>query len=199
MCFSSTQQIIPIIKAEPLNPEPKLGETTCFLCDKKFTDEDMLKDHLQRHCDEMSEEEEKPKDGKFLCAICNQTLESEEAREAHEEKHLYDDEDDNPNLISIENAKLEKSFSCSECGESFASELLLVMHTPLHEEEAEIAEWEKRREDAVLYSCEMCDATFTSEMELGEHTYTHEGQHICMLCGLPFENEEELQKHVAIH
>ncbi|XP_011300856.1 uncharacterized protein [Fopius arisanus] len=78
------------------------GAYSCFICDKNFTNADVLKDHIQTHCDNMSEGEQAQSERVYQCAICGEIMDSESTLENHVEKHLYDDEDDNPNLINIE-------------------------------------------------------------------------------------------------
>lgn len=176
---------------------------TCFVCDKIFTDEEILKDHLQKHCDDISEDDQSPGKEQYQCAICGDSLDSEEALEAHVEKHLFDEEDDNPNLINIanENDKSnEEPYQCLQCAETFNSEMLLEMHMQAHEEEAAIAEWEKQGIKACEYQCMICDELFDTEEDLSEHLDIHNGNaHVCQLCDKPFPSLEDLQKHVATH
>ncbi|XP_031828744.2 uncharacterized protein LOC116425320 isoform X1 [Nomia melanderi] len=176
---------------------------TCFVCDKIFTDEEILKDHLQKHCDDMSEDDQSTGKEQYQCAICGDSLDSEDALEAHVEKHLFDEEDDNPNLINIAN-ETEKTgddpYHCLQCTESFNSEMLLEMHMQAHEEEAAIAEWEKQGIKAYEYQCMICDELFETEEELSEHLDIHNGNaYVCQLCEKPFSSLEDLQKHVATH
>ncbi|XP_035733897.1 zinc finger protein 836-like [Vespa mandarinia] len=176
---------------------------TCFVCDKIFTDEEILKDHLQKHCDDISEDEQSIGKEQYQCAICGDSMESEDALGVHVEKHLFDDEDDNPNLITIgtENEKTkESSYQCVQCAEIFNSEMLLEMHTQAHEEEAAIAEWEKQGMKAYEYQCMICDDLFETEEELSEHLDVHNGNaHVCQLCEKPFPTLLHLQQHVATH
>ncbi|XP_012279795.1 uncharacterized protein LOC105699417 isoform X2 [Orussus abietinus] len=175
---------------------------TCFVCDKTFTDEEILKDHLQKHCDDMSEDEQSNGKEQYQCAICSETLESEEALESHVEKHLFDDEDDNPNLISIEvdKEKPQETYKCEQCSEEFESDMLLAMHLQAHEEEIAIAEWEKQEIKSQDYECTLCDEVFDTEEGLSEHLDVHNGNaHVCLLCDRPFATLIELQNHVATH
>ena len=176
---------------------------TCFVCDKIFTDEEILKDHLQKHCDDMSEDDQSTGKEQYQCAICGDSLDSEDALEAHVEKHLFDEEDDNPNLINIanENDKAkDEPYHCLQCAETFNSEMLLEMHMQAHEEEAAIAEWEKQGIKAYEFQCTICDELFETEEELSEHLDIHNGNaHVCQLCEKPFSSLEDLQKHVATH
>ncbi|XP_015599982.1 uncharacterized protein LOC107269979 isoform X2 [Cephus cinctus] len=192
------------VESAPVVKVPK-QTYTCFVCDKIFTDEEVLKDHLQKHCDDISEDEQSTGKEQYQCAICGETLESEEVLESHVEKHLFDDEDDNPNLISITNEpeKQEgKNFhKCAQCSEQFDSEMLLVMHMQAHEEEAAIAEWEKRGLNVQQdYICVICDQVFSRQDELSEHLDVHNGNaQVCFLCEKPFSTLEDLQKHVESH
>ncbi|KAI4482066.1 hypothetical protein M0804_009085 [Polistes exclamans] len=176
---------------------------TCFVCDKLFTDEEVLKDHLQKHCEEMSEDEHSTGKEQYQCAICGDSMESEDALGVHVEKHLFDDEDDNPNLITIgtENDKTkESSHQCAQCSETFNSEILLEIHMQGHAEESAIEEWEKQGMKAYEYQCMICDELFEAEEELSEHLDVHNSNaHVCQLCEKPFSTLLDLQQHVATH
>lgn len=177
---------------------------TCFVCDKIFTDEEVLKDHLQKHCDDLSEGEQSNSKEQYQCAICGNTLESDQALEEHVGKHLFDDEDDNPNLISIDQGntvnKPRETYQCGQCSEIFDSEMLLEMHMQAHEEEIAIAEWEKQGMKVYQYQCMLCDELFDTEEELAEHLDIHNANaQICQLCDKPFRTLEDLQEHVATH
>ncbi|XP_011269872.1 uncharacterized protein LOC105259563 isoform X2 [Camponotus floridanus] len=180
---------------------------TCFVCDKIFTDEEVLKDHLQKHCDDLSEGEQSNSKEQFQCAICGDTLESDQALEEHVGKHLFDDEDDNPNLISINQdnksnkTKEVESYCCGQCSEAFDSEMSLEIHMQEHAEEVAIAEWEKQGMRVInQYQCMLCDELFDVEDDLAEHLDIHNANaHVCQLCDKPFRTLEDLQEHVATH
>ncbi|XP_078036251.1 uncharacterized protein LOC144469647 isoform X3 [Augochlora pura] len=175
---------------------------TCFVCDKIFTDDEVLKDHLQKHCNDISEDDQSTGKEQYQCAICGDTLESEDVLEAHVEKHLFDEEDDNPNLINIAN-ETEKSdpYRCHQCKASFTSEMLLEMHMPAHEEEAAIAEWEKQGiRSYESYQCAICDELYETAQDLSDHLDIHNANaYECQLCEKPFSTLMDLQKHVATH
>lgn len=187
------------------NAAQKPKETyTCFVCDKIFTDEEVLKDHLQKHCDDLSEGEQSTSKEQYQCAICGNTLDSDQALEEHVGKHLFDDEDDNPNLISIDQDndknKAMKTYYCDQCSETFSSEVLLEIHTQAHEEDAAIAEWERQAMKIYQYQCMLCDELFDVEEDLAEHLDVHNGNaQVCQLCDKPFRTLEDLRQHVATH
>lgn len=183
---------------------------TCFVCDKIFTDEEILKDHLQKHCDDLSEGEQNNSKEQYQCAICGDSLESDQALEEHVGKHLFDDEDDNPNLISIGDQENKKSksetYHCSQCPKMFDSDILLEMHMQAHEEEAAIAEWEKKGINISPYQCMLCEQSefLDTEEELAIHLNIIHNIHtgdaeVCQLCDRSFRTLEELQEHVATH
>lgn len=179
---------------------------TCFVCDKIFTDEEVLKDHLQKHCDDLSEGEQSNNKEQYQCAICGDTLETDQALEEHVGKHLFDDEDDNPNLISIEEQENNQSkiYQCGQCLETFDSQVLLEIHVQAHEEEVAIAEWEKKGTDVCPYECMLCGETIDTEEELSVHldvihNIRNADAQVCQLCDQPFSTLEELQEHVATH
>ncbi|XP_015124480.1 zinc finger and BTB domain-containing protein 41 [Diachasma alloeum] len=185
--------------------EENKGVSSCFICDKNFMNEELLRNHFQTHCDNTSEGDQVLEDKVYQCAICGETLESESGLEDHVEKHLCDDEDDNPNLINIEGilqVQINKQMhTCVQCAQQFDTELNLVMHMQQHEEEAAFAEWGKEGLKAQDdHACTICEETFTSEETLANHLDLHNGScHICELCDRPFWTIDELQRHVISH
>lgn len=193
------------------NKESKLDSTkmnalkkqegyTCFVCDKRFSDEEVMKDHLQQHCDDISEEEQNLKEH-YQCAICSESLESEDALSTHVENHLFDDADDNPNLININDTGKSKDtqYYCDQCPEQFSSRSILAMHQEIHDDETDTV-WEKERNFMSNYSCTICDEMFATEHELADHLDIHnENSHICLLCEKTFATLTELQTHVETH
>ena len=160
-----------------------------------------MKDHLQQHCDDISEDERSSKEN-YQCAICGDSLETEDAFKTHVENHLFDDEDDNPNLISItENGKpKEVKYYCEQCAEEFPTKAAFVIHKEAHEEDLSIAEWEGQKNLMHDHSCTICDEVFLNEQDLAEHLDVHNGNvHVCLLCEKSFPTLPDLQVHVESH
>ncbi|XP_014207508.1 uncharacterized protein LOC106638701 isoform X2 [Copidosoma floridanum] len=195
------------------------GEThgvACFVCDRVFSNEQQMKDHLQMHCEEVSESIEKDS---FTCAFCADKFPNEEQLEEHVNVHLNEDGDEKISMMI--DAQLEarrdrqrKPFECDQCGEEFLSKSLLEMHAAVHEEEEEeeaAAEEETQADDELDnlenpeelegdHVCDVCDEIFDTQAELRTHRDTHNGNtHICILCEMPFVSIEELQEHVSTH
>ncbi|XP_067215427.1 zinc finger protein 836-like isoform X2 [Linepithema humile] len=190
------------------NIAQKNKEYNCFLCEKIFIDEELLKDHLQQHCDEQSDEERSDKkDPKHKCTICGNILESDKALEEHICKHWFDGEDSNNlNKTSSNNeennpedstSSEDEFHQCSQCWELFDSEILLEMHTRVH-----VQKVPKAAETQIIYQyqCTLCDDLFDTEKDLEDHINLHNGNaQICQLCDKPFRTLEELQEHVTTH
>lgn len=195
------------VKSDNSKTEKKSQETyNCFLCDKIFTDEEVLKDHLQKHCDDLSEGEENSSKEQYQCAICGDTLESDQALEEHVSKHLFNDED-NTNLISVsqdneDTAKSNKNkiYRCDQCSMTFNSEISLKTHAETHTQEVAIEKYQQDSTVIYQYQCTLCEDLFDSEREMAEHLELHNGDaQVCQLCEKPFRTLEELQEHVATH
>ncbi|XP_011495585.1 PREDICTED: uncharacterized protein LOC105360389 [Ceratosolen solmsi marchali] len=175
---------------------------SCFVCDKIFVDEEQMKDHLQMHCEEVSDE---GNEKGFQCAFCGEKFQTEESLEMHVGSHLHEDSDDKINLLISMESRRDKQkravFRCERCSESFASSLLLATHLPLHEEEdAMLAEYEKQDVEQEAHVCTICDEVFDTADELSDHLDVHNGNvHVCILCEKPFSSIRDLQEHVSTH
>lgn len=192
------------VKSDVARNVEKDKEYTCFLCDQIFTDEDMLKDHLQQHCDDLSDEEQNKDLHK--CTICGNLLESSQALEEHICKHWFDGEgssDMNSINLNDENTTEDSStedeiHQCSECWEMFNSQALLEMHTRVHVQEASTTKPDEQV--GYQYLCMLCDDLLDTEKDLADHINLHNGNaQICQLCDKPFHTLEELQEHVMTH
>ncbi|XP_012224806.1 uncharacterized protein [Linepithema humile] len=195
------------VKSDGSKTEEKSKETyNCFLCDKIFTDEEVLKDHLQKHCDDLSEGEENSSKEQYQCAICGDTLESDQALEEHVSKHLFNDED-NTNLINVnqdneDTAKSNKHkiYHCDQCSITFNSETSLKTHAKTHIQEVTTEKYQQDSTVIYQYQCTLCEELFDAEEEMAEHLELHNGDaQVCQLCDKPFRTLEELQEHVATH
>lgn len=179
---------------------------SCFVCDKVFVDEDQMKDHLQMHCEEVSDESNEKG---FQCAFCGEKFQTEDALETHVDNHLLEDGDEKINMmINLETRRDKRHgragvFRCEQCPESFSSSLLLASHLALHEEEdAALSEYGKQDESEQQehHVCTVCDEIFDTSEELLEHQDVHNGNaHVCILCEKPFSSIRDLQEHVSTH
>ncbi|PIO11480.1 hypothetical protein AB205_0072280, partial [Aquarana catesbeiana] len=80
------------------------------------------------------------------------------------------------------------TFSCSECGESFGSELSLSLHQRFHSGEN-------------LHSCPECGKFFLHKSALLRHEGSHKGEkpHSCDECGKCFSRKSNLSAHQRLH
>ncbi|XP_034946360.1 uncharacterized protein [Chelonus insularis] len=177
-----------------------IKEVNCFICEKAFSNAEKLKDHLQSHCDDNDESSSNIKEI-FQCAICGMTVDTGEKLESHVEQHLFNDADDNPDLIDVVvDMKKPELHSCVQCNQKFHSEINLALHMQAHEEETAIAEWEDEYKMQGIYGCTICYDTFENEQQLADHFDVHNcSSHICVLCDKPFLTLAELQEHVNTH
>ena len=172
-----------------------------------------MKDHLQMHCEEVSENEKG-----FQCAFCGDKFQTEESLEEHVGQHLLEDGDEKINMLINMDTKRDRQkkaalFKCEQCNESFPSSLMLAMHLPLHEEEEAAAMLAEQEEGVVEeeieedegvdeqhHVCTICDEIFETSEELAEHIDVHNGNaHVCILCEKPFSSIRDLQEHVSTH
>ncbi|XP_077341399.1 uncharacterized protein LOC143986867 [Lithobates pipiens] len=82
----------------------------------------------------------------------------------------------------------EEKFSCPECGESFSSELSLIVHQRSHTGEK-------------LHSCSECGKCFLHQSELVIHCRSHTGEkpYSCPQCRKCFTNKSNLVRHQKSH
>ncbi|KAH0552595.1 zinc finger protein 181-like [Cotesia glomerata] len=186
---------------------------TCFICNKKFTGNEILKKHLQKHCDDTNKEHNNISTSMktFQCAICGHTLSTEEKLEAHVEQHLFDDADDNSNLVNIIQANSIKESqgiqsdvkrSYPQSNNKFDTNVELALNIQTHDTKDKIIEclqddFQMQNESRI---CTICDLNFNNEQELLDHLNVHNNAScVCMLCDQPFLTLVELQKHVNSH
>ncbi|KAM4030774.1 uncharacterized protein ACNLHF_018396 [Anomaloglossus baeobatrachus] len=83
---------------------------------------------------------------------------------------------------------VEKPYSCSECGKSFAQKSRVVIHQRTHTGEKP-------------FSCTECGKCFVEKSHLVEHQKTHTGEKpfSCSECGNCFVNKSVLLKHLITH
>ncbi|XP_077322038.1 uncharacterized protein LOC143955792 [Lithobates pipiens] len=82
----------------------------------------------------------------------------------------------------------EETFSCPECGESFSSELSLLIHQRSHTDEQR-------------NSCSECGRCFPRKSELIIHYRSHTGEkpYFCPECGKSFSQKNNLSRHQRLH
>lgn len=177
----------------------RLEDISCFLCDKVFTDEELLKNHLQEHCDEVPSDEEQNKEPEhYQCGICSESMKTEELLQEHVDQHLYDE---SSNKLSNTSQKSENNAKTKNTGlysDNIPSNLKLPQKMQVNPQVATRKRYKQALSDA-MYQCSVCDELFDAD-KLTEHISLHKAStNVCQLCEKPFRTEEELQNHVMTH
>ncbi|XP_073538168.1 uncharacterized protein [Phyllobates terribilis] len=110
----------------------------------------------------------------------------------------------------------KKSFSCSDCGKSFARKSIVVAHQRTHTGEkpfscsdcgrcfnhkSDLVRHRRTHTGEKPFSCSMCGKHFRQKSILVTHERTHTGEkpYSCSECGKCFTNKSNLVTHQRIH
>jgi len=184
----------------------------CLVCEKIFNSPEELKEHRAVH--------KKPKDPnappkyvekKFICQVCNKGFDRMHKLLKHGKIHAR-----------------QNSTTCTVCGETFETKMLLLIHKNKHPEIKERSNrpinLSKRKANATPkqrptpnvpmkpqnrdaggkeggYVCEICEECFELKENLLQHKKIHESEmyNKCSICNISFNTKEQLQAHRKTH
>ncbi|XP_020281860.1 uncharacterized protein LOC109853810 isoform X2 [Pseudomyrmex gracilis] len=179
----------------------RLEDISCFLCDKVFTDEELLKNHLQEHCDEVpSDDEQQSKEPEqYQCGICGESMKTEELLQEHVNQHLYNE---SSSKLPSNNQKSENNNAKTKNTGLYFDNIPSNLKPPQKLQVIPQVAPRKRHKQVLsdaAYQCSVCDELFDAD-KLTEHISLHKAStNVCQLCDKPFRTEEELQDHVMTH
>lgn len=173
----------------------------CEICNKQFTTRRSLREHSLIHSRQPLTPPLIPKK-RYLCEICGALSSSREIFQFHKEQHME-------NLTIIckrcgeefkstrrfkkhikkhKNGSLQQ-YTCAECGTSFPQLTKLKIHLAVH---GMITSLQK-------FECEICQKVFDKNSSLQLHIQTHNvnKEHVCIKCTIPFNTQEDLNKHAT--
>ncbi|XP_030760276.1 zinc finger protein Xfin-like, partial [Sitophilus oryzae] len=185
----------------------------CAHCDKKYTEKQRLKDHLDaNHIDCRSKDAQK---NLHKCSICSYQTAYLSHLQRHQKIHLAPDE--------------RQLFACAHCDKKYTEKQRLkdhldVNHSDSRSKEAELKvhkcaicgfqTLDKRNfyrhgkihmapEDRQLFACAHCDKKYTSKQNLRHHIEEsknpQENIHKCSICGYQTRHVAHFRKHQNIH
>ncbi len=90
--------------------------------------------------------------------------------------------------VSLLKTRDKKSFTCTQCGQSFTYNQSLRRHMRIHTGEKP-------------FTCDQCGKSFTQSSNLQSHMRIHTGEkpHECDQCGKTFVWASNLKKHLKVH
>ncbi|CAL8095097.1 unnamed protein product [Orchesella dallaii] len=175
------------------NNEGKFG---CHLCDRKFCNENLLNEHVQKHSDpnfvsrtRRRLREDVPVQDIYVCEICDKRFpKHKRSQYIH---HLFVH-------------KQETQFGCNLCERKFISQNLLNEHLERHSDPTyQMRAPRQSFPIQDIYICEICDQRFPRQKR---HKYIHhvwvhkrEEQFGCHLCERKFWSANLLDEHVKKH
>ncbi|KAK3907603.1 Zinc finger protein 850 [Frankliniella fusca] len=188
MC-KDTFPYIDILEAHEAAHDATGSPYLCSICDKVFTERNLLDTHWQVHSGE----------NPLQCPLCETVFPSEDSLEDHLESH-----------------DSSLPFSCLTCDKAYSSRSDLMKHSVIHsglrpfkckicpKEFARSTNFNKHTRAHIgqkLFSCSDCPKTFKTKGDLHRHEIIHTGQKpfSCSLCNLSFNRKDKLVRHERLH
>ncbi|XP_041348804.1 zinc finger protein 267-like [Gigantopelta aegis] len=174
----------------------------CPKCDKGFSKQEYLTQHLKR-CgrQRFTENNEYGKQGKlFFCKLCSYKTEWSTSIKRHRFTHTvvgkptceicsksYCCEGDLRDHMNV--AHSNAKFLCYQCGKEFSCRSSLLRHTQV------------THELRYKYKCEVCSQQFTDRRKMADHMDKHTGarNHVCHICGMAYRYRPRLAVHLRRH
>ncbi|KAI5643415.1 zinc-finger double domain-containing protein [Phthorimaea operculella] len=164
----------------------------CHLCEKRYSNSNLLKAHIARHGDVRP----------CVCTVCGKAFPSTRLLLSHHRVH----QDDKPHscrhcekrVVSFPSTRLllshhrvhqdDKPHSCRHCEKRFRHESTLRTHERTHTGERP-------------YVCAVCGKRFIQNSNLTLHMRTHTGDrpYSCDTCGRSFSSGSTLKTHLVTH
>lgn len=159
----------------------------CDLCNRKFDTSLSLHLHFVNHA-LLAEGDTSPDifNQYFLCRICGETFGS------------CEDLDNHATYCYVEN----DNFHCSNCNQTFNSELLLLRHEKefIHCNNYLWGNVQYKTNEMVSYTCPICNDEFTTKSELHLHSVSHIIKQItCRMCKKTFSCQIAHNNHLKSH
>ncbi|XP_011560374.3 oocyte zinc finger protein XlCOF6 [Plutella xylostella] len=186
------EELMKTVKQEVTTNAGKLVGYACSLCQKMFSVESALEQHVENlHMVNPME---------LLCSQCGEVLPSRREMATHQLTH------------KILKSKSAKRYECSSCGKGCTSQAMLIMHERVHTNErpfschlctlrfktkTHLRTHQLTHTREKKFGCSVCMKFFALKGNLVVHLRTHTGErpYICSLCGDAFIDSKYLKKH----